>query len=60
MRSFTTLLIASLCAAAVGAAQEEKKGELKIGDLAPAFQSTDAEGLTWRSADHVGKKYIVV
>ena len=60
MRSFTALLTAALCAAAVGAAQEEKKVELKIGDLAPAFQSTDAEGLTWRSADHVGKKYIVV
>jgi peroxiredoxin Q/BCP len=44
----------------VGAVQEGKKGELQIGDLAPAFQSTDANGLTWKSADHVGKKYIVV
>jgi peroxiredoxin Q/BCP len=60
MRSFTTLLIAALCAGADGAAQEGKKGELQIGDLAPAFQSTDANGLTWKSADHVGKKYIVV
>ena len=43
-----------------GATQDEKKVELSVGDAAPAFQSTDDQGLTWKSPDHLGKKYIVV
>src|SRR4051812_23519683 len=42
------------------AAQDEKKFELNVGDPGPAFQSKDANGLTWKSSDHLGKKYIVV
>jgi peroxiredoxin Q/BCP len=38
----------------------DKKIDLKVGDTAPAFQSKDDQGLTWKSADHLGKKYIVV
>jgi peroxiredoxin Q/BCP len=34
--------------------------ELKVGDKAPAFESTDDGGKAWKSADHVGKKIIVV
>jgi len=52
----------ALCLAA-GAVQEtnaEKKGELNVGDTAPVFESKDHQGLTWKSSDHVGKKYIVV
>jgi len=39
---------------------DEKKIDLKVGDTAPAFQSKDDQGLTWKSSDHLGKKYIVV
>ena len=41
-------------------AQDAKKVELKVGDTAPAFESKDDQGLTWKSSDHLGKKYIVV
>jgi peroxiredoxin Q/BCP len=40
--------------------KEAKKITLEVGDSAPAFESKDEAGLTWRSADHVGKKLIVV
>jgi thioredoxin-dependent peroxiredoxin len=42
------------------AGADEKKVDLKVGDTAPAFQSTDDQGRTWNSADHLGEKYIVV
>jgi peroxiredoxin Q/BCP len=42
------------------AGADEKKIDLKIGDTAPAFESKDDQGLTWKSAEHLGKKYIVV
>jgi len=60
------ILAATLAVILVGgaAAQDEKKDEKKfelgVGDGAPAFQSKDANGLTWKSSDHLGKKYIVV
>lgn len=49
-----------LTAGAVAATADNKKLDLKVGDPAPAFQSTDDQGLTWKSSDHLGKKYIVV
>jgi peroxiredoxin Q/BCP len=52
-----------LCIPALAFAVEEK-GEkavhLKPGDKAPAFQGKTDEGKTWKSADHVGKKILVV
>ena len=39
---------------------DEKKVELKVGDTAPAFEATDDEGNPWKSAEHVGAKYVVV
>ena len=33
---------------------------LKVGDPAPGFQALDETGKTWSSADHVGKKILVV
>jgi peroxiredoxin Q/BCP len=36
------------------------KVELKVGDPAPLFESTDDEGKPWKLSDHVGKKIIVV
>src|SRR5258708_2976225 len=34
--------------------------ELKAGDAAPAFESVDDAGIPWKSADHVGKRVVVV
>ena len=51
---FTTALIAQ------GATQDDQKADLNVGDRAPAFESKDAAGLTWKSSDHLGKKFIVV
>ena len=38
-------------------AQETK---LAVGDVAPKFESMDDQGKAWKSADHVGKKVVVV
>jgi len=37
-----------------------KANDKKVGDAAPTFEGTDDRGLPWKSADHVGKKYLVV
>jgi len=42
------------------AGDEEKKVDLQVGDAAPAFEALDEAGQKWKSADHVGKKYLVV
>ena len=34
--------------------------DLKIGDPAPAFEAKDDSGKEWKSAEHVGKKVVVV
>ncbi len=39
---------------------DDKPAELKVGDQAPSFTSTDDEGKSWKSSDHVGKKILVV
>src|SRR3989442_7810529 len=39
---------------------EEKKVNLKVGNQAPKFESTDDQGNPWKSTDHVGKKILVV
>jgi hypothetical protein len=41
-------------------AEEEKAVDLKLGDLAPAFEGKDEAGKVWKSADHVGKKVVVM
>ncbi|MBC7966825.1 MAG: peroxiredoxin [Fuerstia sp.] len=33
---------------------------LSEGDLVPKFEGRDADGMVWRSEDHVGRKFIVV
>ena len=50
----TTMLILAL----LGAAQDE--AGLKVGDAVPAFEAPDDAGKAWKSADHVGKKIVVV
>lgn len=42
------------------AARAEAESDLKVGDAAPKFESTDDDGKAWKSEDHVGKKIIVV
>jgi len=42
------------------AVADDKKVDLKVGDRAPAFEGTDDQGRAWKSADRVGKKYLVV
>jgi thioredoxin-dependent peroxiredoxin len=44
---------------AAALALQEGEG-LKVGDAAPAFEGTDDAGKPWKSADHVGKKVLVV
>jgi peroxiredoxin Q/BCP len=39
---------------------EDKPVNLKVGDAAPSFSSVDQTGKPWKSADHVGKKILVV
>lgn len=34
--------------------------DIKVGDAAPKFEALDDSGAAWKSADHVGKKLIVV
>ena len=34
--------------------------DLKVGDKAPVFTTKGDDGKEWKSADHVGKKIIVV
>jgi peroxiredoxin Q/BCP len=37
-----------------------KGADLKVGDPAPTFEATDDQGKTWKSANHVGKKVVVI
>ena len=51
-----TALLLSL----LGALTFQDKVDLKVGDAAPAFAAKDDAGNDWKSADHVGKKILVV
>ncbi len=55
----TTLCIAGLASlgSLVSAADVV---DIKVGDAAPKFEALDDSGAPWKSADHVGKKLIVV
>jgi peroxiredoxin Q/BCP len=54
-------LLAPLALTAGGrAAAEDKTPDLQVGDAAPAFEASDDQGKPWKSAEHVGKKYVVV
>jgi peroxiredoxin Q/BCP len=69
MRNLTptlSLLALSLLTVENFAVAEEKTGpeeiriDLVVGDAAPKFESVDERDQPWASADHVGKKYVVV
>ena len=53
----TALAVAAMVGAARVSAGE--KGPM-VGDKAPTFESVDDQGKPWKSADHVGKKILVV
>lgn len=44
----------------LGAMTLQDKVDLKVGDAAPSFEAPDDTGKAWKSADHVGKKIVVV
>jgi peroxiredoxin Q/BCP len=55
------LALLLLAAFTVGRAAEKKEGEgVKVGDKAPSFEATDDQGKTWKSSDHIGKKFVVI
>jgi peroxiredoxin Q/BCP len=55
-------LLGALALAVIGgrAAGEGPMVDLKVGDAAPTFEAVDDQGQPWKSADHVGKQYVVV
>ena len=53
MKALTALCI-------LGALWLQDKVDLKVGDAAPTFEAADDTGKAWKSADHVGKKIVVV
>lgn len=56
------LLIAAAAwiAGSLASAGEKGKGNVKVGDKAPAFESVDEAGKPWKSSEHVGKKVVVI
>jgi len=53
------LVLFALATGRLGAA-DERKVDLQVGDRAPAFEAVDDQGKPWKSADHIGKKYVVL
>jgi len=53
-------LVALAIACGTAVAGDDQKVDLKPGDRAPAFEAVDESGKVWKSADFVGKKYLVV
>lgn len=53
-------MFASLFSLVACSAWAEEKVDLKVGDKAPSFESTDDAGKPWKSIDHFGKKVVVV
>ncbi|MEL6109791.1 MAG: peroxiredoxin [Planctomycetota bacterium] len=53
MRSLTLLAVLLLVVPATAA-------DVNVGDKAPGFEAVDDSGETWKSADHIGKKIVVV
>src|SRR5665213_1118038 len=58
-RMVAGLVLGALALAPAALAVEDKPADLKVGDLAPVFGVMDDQGQPWKSADHVGKKYLV-
>jgi peroxiredoxin Q/BCP len=52
--------MAALALTGNGSSSAGDKGELKVGDKAPAFEGTNDQGKPWKSSDFVGKKIVVL
>ena len=44
----------------VAVADEDPEIDLQVGDVAPAFESTDHDAKPWKLEDHLGKKFVVL
>jgi peroxiredoxin Q/BCP len=60
MKTLSKLGLLAALLAVAGLAHAADKEKPKVGDAAPTFESTDDQGKTWKSTDHVGKKVLVV
>jgi peroxiredoxin Q/BCP len=58
--SWTLSLVAWVAGCFIAAAADDAKVDLKPGDPAPAFEAVDDLGQPWKSADYLGKKYVVL
>lgn len=54
------VVFAVLVPTMVGESAKPRRTVLKVGALAPQFSGKDEQGKTWKSADHIGKKILVV
>ena len=56
----TGVAVCLLTALTIDGAMATEPVDLKVGDPAPKFSADDDAGKAWSSADHVGKKIVVV
>jgi peroxiredoxin Q/BCP len=49
-----------LCAQGAAQENEPAKPVLEEGQVIPAFEAIDDQGLAWKSSDHVGKRVVVL
>ncbi len=59
-KATVTLMVLGLSAGGLAADDKPKEPAVKVGDPAPAFESTDGQGKPWKSSEHVGKKIVVL
>jgi peroxiredoxin Q/BCP len=59
MKTWLTPALALLASVSLGLAAEPA-GTPKVGDPAPRFQGQDQDGKTWKLADHVGHKVVLL
>ena len=64
MRTWAVMVgVAALTLLGIGGrlpAADEKPVDLQVGAAAPAFEGKDDAGKPWKSADHIGKKVVVL
>jgi peroxiredoxin Q/BCP len=58
--SWIVIALLASVRAGVADAEQEPSVELHVGDTAPLFTSVDDQGNSWKSADHVGQRVIVL
>ncbi len=58
--SFTWISILIVCLSLALTAQARAEGTPKVGDKAPLVEGLDQDGKTWKLADEVGKKVVLL